>query len=226
VGEKRRHDCYSKDEPLFKGRLPRSRPEMPREVSPGAHRCTQPMTRKPSPTSHTAGALVSECGEGEPPREERIIVPLRLRRKQRISLWHGGLGPRVILFGRQPPCAEKANRRVRCTPPLVEQRLFTSAETSSRPAPAWGPGPTSHNLRASAFVCGEGEPPREEHATACGSAPLHLRRRQRTSLRPGPTSRPPWTLVSRCGEVEPPLAPVSCLLGAAAEDREGEFSKP
>jgi hypothetical protein len=29
---------------------------------------------------------------------------------------------------------------------------------------------------------GEGEPPREEHATACGSASLHLRQKQWTSL--------------------------------------------
>jgi hypothetical protein len=34
VGEKRMHGCYSKDEPLFKGRLPCSRPETPWEVSP------------------------------------------------------------------------------------------------------------------------------------------------------------------------------------------------
>jgi hypothetical protein len=55
---------------------------------------------------------------------------------------------------------------------------------------ARGPGPTSHTLRASASVCGEGEPPREVHATACGTTPLHLRRnQQQTSPRhggPGP----------------------------------------
>jgi hypothetical protein len=75
VGEKRRHGCYSRDEPHFKGRLPRSHPETPWEVSPDAHRCTQPMTRGPGPTSHTTGALVSECGEGEPPRKERATDP-------------------------------------------------------------------------------------------------------------------------------------------------------
>jgi hypothetical protein len=81
VGEKRRHGCYSRDEPLLKGRLPRSRLETPRKVSPDAHRRTQPMTRGPSPKSHTAGALASECGEGEPPRKERIAAPLHIRQK-------------------------------------------------------------------------------------------------------------------------------------------------
>jgi hypothetical protein len=89
VGEKRRHGCYSRDETLLKGRLPRSCLETPRKVSLDAHRRTQPMTRGPSPTSHTVGALVSECREGEPPRKERIAVPLRLRRKQQPSLLQG-----------------------------------------------------------------------------------------------------------------------------------------
>jgi hypothetical protein len=30
-------------------------------------RATQPMTRGPDPTSHTAGMLVPECKKGEPP---------------------------------------------------------------------------------------------------------------------------------------------------------------
>jgi hypothetical protein len=110
VGEKRRHVCYSRDEPLLKGRLPRSRFETPRKVSPEAHRHTQPKMRVPNPTSHTAGALVSECGEGEPPRKERIVAPLRLRRKQQPSLWPWGPGPRVILFGRRFLGVERSNR--------------------------------------------------------------------------------------------------------------------
>jgi hypothetical protein len=36
-GREARHGCYSRDEPLFKGRLPCSRLEMSREVSPDAH---------------------------------------------------------------------------------------------------------------------------------------------------------------------------------------------
>jgi hypothetical protein len=38
-------------------------------------------------------------------------------------------------------------------------------------------------------------------------------------------SHPPWALVPRCREVESPLVPAPRLLRAAAEDREGEFSK-
>jgi hypothetical protein len=40
---------------------------------------------------------------------------------------------------------------------------------------------------------------------------------------PGPTSHTLWASVSECKKSEPPLAPVLRLLGAAAEDREGEF---
>jgi hypothetical protein len=54
VGEKRRHGCYLRDEPLFKGRFPHSRPETPRKVSLDAHRCTQLMTRgSGSPKSYS-----------------------------------------------------------------------------------------------------------------------------------------------------------------------------
>jgi hypothetical protein len=74
-GREARHGCYSRDEPLLKGRLPRSRPETSWEVSPDAHRSTHPMTRGPGPTSHIAGALISECGEGEPPHKERTVDP-------------------------------------------------------------------------------------------------------------------------------------------------------
>jgi hypothetical protein len=38
-----------------------------------------------------------------------------------------------------------------------------------------------------------------------------------------PTSHTPWVSVPRCGKSEPPLAPVLRLLGAATEDREGNF---
>jgi hypothetical protein len=57
--------------PFFKGRLPHSRPETPREVSPDAHQSTHPMTRGPGPACHMAGALVSGYGEGELSRKER-----------------------------------------------------------------------------------------------------------------------------------------------------------
>jgi hypothetical protein len=91
-----------------------------------------------------------------------------------------GPGPRVILLGRQPPSAAKANRRVRSTPPPAVVRLCTSAKTNS--------------------------------LVSVSGAQAH--------------EHPPWVLVPGCAEVEPPLALVPCLLGAATEDREGEFSKP
>jgi hypothetical protein len=74
-GREARHGCYSRDEPLFKGRLHRSRPETPREVSPDAYRSTHPMTRGPDPTSHIAGVLISECREGKPPRKVHATDP-------------------------------------------------------------------------------------------------------------------------------------------------------
>jgi hypothetical protein len=47
-------------------------------------RATQPMTLGPDPTSHTAGMLVPECEEGEPPREGQTAThgsaPLHLCR--------------------------------------------------------------------------------------------------------------------------------------------------
>jgi hypothetical protein len=55
------------------------------------------MTQGPGPTSHTAGVRVSECKEGEPPREERTAArgsaPLHLRRKNGPVSDTGGLGP-------------------------------------------------------------------------------------------------------------------------------------
>jgi hypothetical protein len=55
-------------------------------------------------------------------------------------------------------------------------------------------------------VCGEGEPPREEHATVCRSAPLHLRKSSglASNTGPGPTSHAPWVPISVCGEGELP----------------------
>jgi hypothetical protein len=87
-GREARHGCYSRDEPLFKGSLPRSRLDTSREVSPDAHRGIHLMTRGPGATSHTAGTLVFECEEGEPPHKKRatapaVVRPLHLRHDQR-----------------------------------------------------------------------------------------------------------------------------------------------
>jgi hypothetical protein len=121
--------------PFLKKDSPTDAPRRHRRSRPTHARVTQPLTRGPGPTSHTPWASGSVCREGEPPREEHATAcgnaPLHLRRKQWPSLWRGGPGPRVILLGRRPPCAEKANRRVRSTPPSAVVRLFTSAETNS-----------------------------------------------------------------------------------------------
>jgi hypothetical protein len=118
---------------------------------------TQPLAQWPGPTSHTPWASASVCGEGEPPHEEHAIVsgsaPLCLRRKQRLSLFVSA------------ECSGLASSSL----PNAAVQLLTR-------------GPTSHTPWASASVCGEGEPPREDHATVCGSAPLQLCRKQRPIL--------------------------------------------
>jgi hypothetical protein len=42
---------------------------------------------------------------------------------------------------------------------------------------------------------------------------------------PTPTSHTPWASVLGCRKSEPPITPALRLLGAAAEDREGDFLK-
>jgi hypothetical protein len=81
---------------------------------------------------HAPGPPVSVCGEGEPTREERTIAcggaPLRPRRNRQPSLWHGGLGPRVILLGCQFLGTEKSNHhslqyRASTKPPQKTKKL-------------------------------------------------------------------------------------------------------
>jgi hypothetical protein len=121
--------------PFLKRDSPTDAPKHSRRPRPTRAKVTQPLARGPGPTSYTPWASASMCGEGEPPREEHATAcgsaPLHLCRKQRASLWHGGPGPRVMLLGRQPPCAEKANHRVRSTPPPAVVRLFTSTKSSA-----------------------------------------------------------------------------------------------
>jgi hypothetical protein len=88
VGEKHVMATTRGMNPPFKGRLPRSRLETSREVSPDAHRGIHPMSWGPGPISHIAGTLVFECEEGKPPRKERatspvVVRPLHLRHDQR-----------------------------------------------------------------------------------------------------------------------------------------------
>jgi hypothetical protein len=100
-------------ESLFKADSPAHTPRSRRKSCPTRTKATQPMTREPESTIHTTGVLVTECGEGEPPREEqttaRSSAPLHLHRKQRPSLRHRAPGPQVILLGRRFLGAERAN---------------------------------------------------------------------------------------------------------------------
>jgi hypothetical protein len=111
-GREARHGCYSRGEPLFKGRFPHSRPEVSGEVSPDAHQGSHPMTRGPGLTCHTnwpkarrrlivaQGACnrpavihpfifaATSGPEGEPPHKThatatRLCAPFHLRRNQR-----------------------------------------------------------------------------------------------------------------------------------------------
>jgi hypothetical protein len=75
VGEKQGMAATRGMNPSLKTELPHSRLEASREVSPDAHQGIHPMTRGPGPTSHTAGALVFECEEGEPMHKEHATAP-------------------------------------------------------------------------------------------------------------------------------------------------------
>jgi hypothetical protein len=88
-----------------------------------------------------------------------------------------------------------------------------------------GPGSTSHTASVLLSECEEGEPPCEERTAARGSASSSLPKTTAQSMTrgPRPTSHTPWALAPRCRKSESPLAPVLRLLGAAVEDREGDF---
>ena len=68
-------------------------------------------------------------------------MPLRLHRKQRPRLWHGGPGPRVMLHGHWSRGAKKVNRHVKGVLPPIVVRLFISAETN---CPVTGTGARAH----------------------------------------------------------------------------------
>jgi hypothetical protein len=137
----REHNRCTRGESLLKedslDRAPRRRGKS----RPTRTEATQPMTRGPGPTSHSAGVRVSECKEGEPPRKERTAVLLHIHRKQQPNLYHGGPGPRVILLGRRSPSAKKANRRVRRKPPPAVVRLSISTKNNG---PVSGTGARVH----------------------------------------------------------------------------------
>jgi hypothetical protein len=70
VEKMRKLNCCARGESLFKGDSLTGASRRHRKSRPTRTEATQPMTRGPRPTSHTAGVRVSKCEEGEPPREE------------------------------------------------------------------------------------------------------------------------------------------------------------
>jgi hypothetical protein len=82
----RKHDRCTRGEPLLKEDSLARALRCHEKCRPTRTEATRPMTRGPEPTSHSAGVRVSECEEGEPPREGRIAASLHLHRKQRPSL--------------------------------------------------------------------------------------------------------------------------------------------
>jgi hypothetical protein len=61
--------------PSLKADSPAPASKRREKPSPDAHRGIHPMTRGPSPTGHTAGALAFECEEGEQPHRKHAIAP-------------------------------------------------------------------------------------------------------------------------------------------------------
>jgi hypothetical protein len=97
-GREPRHGCYSRDEPLFKGRFPRSRPEASRAGPP-------PMRTKVPILWHGGQAPhVIQAGpkreEGVPPHKERATTP-----------WL------CAPSSSSQPAVKKANRRTRSVQP-------------------------------------------------------------------------------------------------------------
>jgi hypothetical protein len=121
----------------------------------------------------------------------------------------------------------KANRRTRSMlPPLgsAPPRLHRNQRSN-----LWhgGPGPhVMHLVRR--FLCAERANERVKSAPPPAVVRLFTPAETNNPVSgtgPGPTSHPPWVPVRVYREVEPPLAPIPRLLGAAAEDREGDISK-
>jgi hypothetical protein len=175
-GREARHGCYSRDEPLFKGKLPRSHLETSREVSPDAHRGIHPMTRGLVPQVIQLARWSSSAKKAN--RHTRSVLPSRgsapprLHRNQRSNLWHRGPDPHVMHLARRFLCAEKASRRAKSVPLPMVVRLFASAKTNS-PVPgtrAWGH--ESSSLGAGSWV------QRSRTAGRASTAPPRGRRRR------------------------------------------------
>jgi hypothetical protein len=95
--------------------------------------------------------------------ERRELKSERALRVMRMATTIEGI---PFLKKDSPTDAPRHRRRSRPTRAKVTQPLTR------------GPGLTSHTPWASTSVCGKDEPPREELATVCGSAPLRLHRKR------------------------------------------------
>jgi hypothetical protein len=132
-GREARHDYYSRDEPLFKGRFPRSRPEASRASLP---RCTPEyppygMGAQPCmPYSWPAGAKkANRHARSVLQPRGRCVASSSPRPTVQPRAW--GPGPHVRHLACRFLCVKKIDRRMRSTPPLAVARLFASAKSNS-----------------------------------------------------------------------------------------------
>jgi hypothetical protein len=92
-----------------------------------------------------------------------------------------GPASHVIQLAHWSQSAKKANRRARSVLPTRGRCAASSSPRPTAQPPAWGPRPTCHTPGVPIPEYEEGEPPREERASAYGSVPLRLRQNQQPS---------------------------------------------
>jgi hypothetical protein len=109
---------------------------------------------------------------------------------------------------------------VRSEPPPAVVRLFIQAESSGLASDTGAQAHESYSLGIDLRVRRRQTTMRGANRRASSSPPKPTA--QSLTRGPRPTSHTPWAPVPGCREGEPPLA--LCRLGAAAEDREGNFS--
>ena len=119
VGEKRKHNCYSQGESLFK-QTPARAPKRHGKSPPARTEATRPMTRGPRPTSHLAGVWISKKANRHARSESpRLLIPAEgsgsaldtaARAHESFSL---GIGLRVL---RRRTVTQGANHRVSSSP--------------------------------------------------------------------------------------------------------------
>jgi hypothetical protein len=134
-------------------------------------------------------------------------------RRKKNNAWLLPEGWSHFLKADSPACAPKRHRQVSREAHRSTQPMMRGAHPHK--SYGWHDGLLVRRRRTAA-----------RGANRCTSSSPLRTTAQALSRGPGPTIHPLWAPISGCREVEPPLAPVPCLLGAATEDREGEFSKP